>query len=143
MRATSNTIFLLQPRSFPEEFWMQHERQDLSSRGMQPMWERLYWRPLIFLTKKVWDNSSIKKFQLGPFWLMVFFFFLSSFPFFKSGKPTIVPVPPPNFYPFHHKFIEKIWKINDPLLSAVFQLLVISLLPLVSGRHSCLLRAYK
>lgn len=140
MRATSKTIFLLQPRSFPAEFWMQHERQDLSSRGMRPMWERLYWRPLIFLTKKVWDKSSIKKFQLGPFWLM-FFFFLSSFPFFfKSGKPTIVPVPPPNFYPFHHKFIEKIWKINDPLLSAVFQLLVISLLSLASGRHSCLWR---
>lgn len=84
MRATSKTIFLLQPRSFPAEFWMQHERQDLSSRGMRPMWERLYWRPLIFLTKKVWDKSSIKKFQLGPFWLMFFFFFFLPFLFFLN-----------------------------------------------------------
>ena len=71
MRADSNTIFLLQPRSFPEEFWIQHERQDLSRVGIWHMWERLYWWPLIFLTKKVQDKSSIKKFQSGPFWLMM------------------------------------------------------------------------
>lgn len=112
MRAKSNTIFLLQPRSFPEEFWIQYERQDLSKGGMQHMWERLYWRPLIFLTQKVRDKISIKKFQSGPFWLMVVFF-LSSFLFFFSQAnpllfmflPQILSLPPQ----FYRKNTEGKW----------------------------------
>lgn len=88
-----------------------------------------------FFDQKVWDKSFIKEVSVGAILINVFFsFFLS---FFKIRQTHYCSCSSPKFLSLSPQIYRKIWKINDPLLSAVFQLLVISL-SLAVGAWCCL-----